>query len=121
LRWIKENIQRKCPDKWRNISWALHHDNAPAHMSLVVWQFLASMNMTIIPPPLIFPVPKDETEVQRAMFWQLWRYPERNRMWWRRWREMTFSNASNHGNPAGITVSMQKGLLRREWRQTEIR
>jgi hypothetical protein len=32
-----------------------------------------------------------------------------HRMWWRRWHEMTSSIASNHVNPTGIALSMQKG------------
>jgi hypothetical protein len=48
---MRDNIQRRHPDKWRNISWALHHDNAPAHMYLIVLQFLASMKTTVIPQP----------------------------------------------------------------------
>jgi len=39
LRRMTENIQRKWPDKWHNNSWALHHDNAPAHVSLIVEVF----------------------------------------------------------------------------------
>ena len=31
------------------------------------------------------------------------------RTWRRHWREMTSNSASDHGNPGGITVSMQKG------------
>jgi hypothetical protein len=38
----------KCPDKWRNNSSALHHDNAPAVASLVAWKFLASTKLTVI-------------------------------------------------------------------------
>ena len=51
LRRLRENVWCKQPDKWRNNSWALHHDSAPAHMYLVVLQFLASMKMTVIPQP----------------------------------------------------------------------
>ena len=32
-----------------------------------------------------------------------------HRTWWRHWHEMTSSSASNHGNPTGIALSMQKG------------
>ena len=46
-----QNIRRKHQDKWRNNSWTLHHDNARVHASLVVRQFLASTNMTVIPHP----------------------------------------------------------------------
>jgi len=53
--WMKNSIAKFwCEwgktDKW-HISWALHHDNAPAQALLIVWQFLASMNMTVIPHP----------------------------------------------------------------------
>jgi hypothetical protein len=51
LRRVRENIRRKPLDKWRNNSWALHNDNAPAHASLVVRQFLVSTKTTVIPPP----------------------------------------------------------------------
>jgi hypothetical protein len=62
-------------------------------------------------PPVIFPVPKDEIEAhQRVTFWQQWRYPEQHRMWRRCWCGITFSSASDHGNPAAIASSMQKGI-----------
>jgi len=48
---LRENIQCKRSDKWCNNTWALHHDKAPVHASLVVQQFLASVNMTVIPHP----------------------------------------------------------------------
>ena len=36
LRQLRDNIRRKRPDIWRDNSWTLHYDNAPAHVSLVV-------------------------------------------------------------------------------------
>ena len=30
-----ENVRRKQPDQWRNNTWLLHHDNAPAHAALM--------------------------------------------------------------------------------------
>jgi histone-lysine N-methyltransferase SETMAR len=76
LRRLRENIQRKYPNKWCNNSPALNHDNTPAHVSLVVKQFLASKNMTVVlhPPyspdlaPPFFPIPKDEIEIQGVTF-----------------------------------------------------
>jgi len=47
-----DNIRRELSDIWRKNSWALHYDNAPAHVLLVVQQFLASTNTTVIPHPL---------------------------------------------------------------------
>ena len=35
LKQLTEGIRCKCPEKWKNNNWFLHHDNAPAHTSLV--------------------------------------------------------------------------------------
>jgi len=51
LKWLREGIRRKRPDKWKKNNWFLHHDNAPAHTSLVVRQFLTSKNITVILHP----------------------------------------------------------------------
>jgi hypothetical protein len=50
LKRLRESILRKRPDKWKNNNLFLHHDNAPAHTSLVR-QFLVSNKTTVIPPP----------------------------------------------------------------------
>ena len=36
---------------WKNNSWLLHHDNAPAHTSLLVRDFLAKNNTVTMPRP----------------------------------------------------------------------
>jgi len=51
---LRENVRRKSPQKWRNQNLIIHHDNAPAHRSFKVSQFLATNNMTVIPPSPIF-------------------------------------------------------------------
>ena len=38
---LRESVRRKRQEKWRNGDWILHHDNAPAHTSHLVQQFLA--------------------------------------------------------------------------------
>ena len=35
LKRLRENVGRKRPDQWRNNTWLLHHDNAPAHAALL--------------------------------------------------------------------------------------
>ena len=50
LRRLHENLWRKGPQKWQNQNLIIHHDNAPAHMSFKVSQFLAKNNMNVIPP-----------------------------------------------------------------------
>jgi uncharacterized protein YukJ len=77
---LRENIRHKLPDKWRNKSWTLKHDNAPAHLSFIVRTFLDSKNMTVIPHPpyspdfasceFFFQIPENEIESQGAPFWQ---------------------------------------------------
>jgi histone-lysine N-methyltransferase SETMAR len=49
LRRLRENVWRKRPVKWLNNSWALHHDNMPAHTSGLVGQFLTSTKTTVTP------------------------------------------------------------------------
>ena len=39
LRRLRENVRHKRPEMWKNGDWLLHHDNAPAHTSLVVRKF----------------------------------------------------------------------------------
>jgi len=46
-----ENVRRKKPQKWQNRNLIVHHDNAPAHSSFKVSQFLAKNNMTVIAHP----------------------------------------------------------------------
>ena len=129
LRQIRENIQHKCPDKWRNNSWALHHDNIPAHTLLVVQQFLASMNTSHPPPylltgprPWFFPVPEDEIQSQGAMFWQQWRDPE----WITGCNEDADMKKLSAVLPImdillGLLYQCRRGLLQSGWRRTEIR
>jgi len=51
LRRLRENVQHKRPQKWQHQNLIMHHDNAPAHRSFKVSQFLAKNNMTEIPHP----------------------------------------------------------------------
>jgi hypothetical protein len=53
LKWVREGIWRKCPNKWKKNNWFLHHDNGPAHTSPAVRQFRTSENITMIPHPPI--------------------------------------------------------------------
>ena len=51
LRQRRENVRRKRPEMWKKGDWLLHHDNAPAHNSLVVREFLTKNNVTTVPHP----------------------------------------------------------------------
>ncbi|UYV81600.1 hypothetical protein LAZ67_20001670 [Cordylochernes scorpioides] len=51
MRNLREAIGQKCSDLWKNKNWLLHHDNAPAHTSLLVRDFLAKNNTLMMPQP----------------------------------------------------------------------
>ncbi|UYV72891.1 hypothetical protein LAZ67_10001103 [Cordylochernes scorpioides] len=51
IRNLREAIRQKRPDLWKNKNWLLHHDNAPAHTSLLVRDFLAKNNTLKMPQP----------------------------------------------------------------------
>ena len=39
LKRLRETVRRKRPEAWTNNIWMLHHDNAPAHASLLIREF----------------------------------------------------------------------------------
>ena len=45
---LRERVRRRRPDMWKNASWILHHDNAPAHNSLSVKRYLAKNNIPVL-------------------------------------------------------------------------
>ncbi|UYV61163.1 hypothetical protein LAZ67_1003663 [Cordylochernes scorpioides] len=51
MRNLREAIRQKRPDLWKNKNWLLHHDNTPAHTSLLVRDFLAKNNTLMMPQP----------------------------------------------------------------------
>ena len=54
LKRLREAVRRKRPEAWINNTWMLHHDNAPAHASLLTREFLTKRETTVVPqaPPL---------------------------------------------------------------------
>jgi ribosomal protein S25 len=46
-----DNLGKRRVAKKKNKNWLLHHDNAPAHISLLVRDFLAKNNTLMIPQP----------------------------------------------------------------------
>ncbi|UYV80724.1 hypothetical protein LAZ67_19001543 [Cordylochernes scorpioides] len=51
MRNLREAIRQKRPDLWKNKNWLLHHDNAPAHTSLLVRDLLVKNNTLMMPQP----------------------------------------------------------------------
>ncbi|XP_011066332.1 PREDICTED: uncharacterized protein LOC105153281 [Acromyrmex echinatior] len=50
MRNLRKAIRQKRPDLWKNKNWLLHN-NAPAHTSLLVREFLAKNNTLMMPQP----------------------------------------------------------------------
>lgn len=46
---LRETIRKKRPELWQNKNWLLHYDNAPAHTSMLVRDFLAKNCTNIVP------------------------------------------------------------------------
>ena len=51
LRCLRNAVRMKRPEKWRANSWILFHDNASAHGSVVVTDFLAKDYVTTLQHP----------------------------------------------------------------------
>jgi len=51
LRRLRDAVSRKRPEKLSTNSWFLSHNNAPAHRSVLVKDFLAENNVTILKHP----------------------------------------------------------------------
>jgi hypothetical protein len=45
LKRLRENVRRKRPQLWRKNSWFLHHDNVPAHASLLIHNCASSATL----------------------------------------------------------------------------
>ena len=48
---LRERVRRRRPDIWKNASWILYHDNAPAHNALSVKRYLAKNNIPVMEHP----------------------------------------------------------------------
>ena len=54
LKRLREAVRRMRPEAWTNNTWMLHHDNAPAHASLLIREFLTKHETTVVPQPPYF-------------------------------------------------------------------
>ena len=48
---LRDAVRRKRPELWENQTWKLHHDNAPAHTSLLIRSYLAKYQTSVLPHP----------------------------------------------------------------------
>ncbi|KAJ4444572.1 hypothetical protein ANN_06367 [Periplaneta americana] len=51
LRGFRDAVRRRRPNLWQGQNWVLHHNNAPAHRSLLVSEFLAQHKIPVLPQP----------------------------------------------------------------------
>jgi len=49
MKCLRAAVRRKRPEAWTNNTWMLHHDNAAAHSSLLICEFLSKHEMTVVP------------------------------------------------------------------------
>ena len=114
LKRLRETMRRKRPDQWRNNTWLVYHDNAPAHAAL-----LTDNNMTVVPHPLYSPdlapsdfflFPKVKMELKGRRFQTLEEIEAELQAVLNTLRLMTSKNASKTGSAAGIVVKPQKGI-----------
>ena len=55
LKRLREAVGRKKPEACTNNTWTLNHENAPAHASLLICEFLTKHETTVVPQPPNFP------------------------------------------------------------------
>ena len=55
LKRLREKVRQKRPQLFANNSWILHHNNAPAHTALSVWEVLATKQITVLEHPAYSP------------------------------------------------------------------
>ena len=48
---LRDAVRRMWPELWENQIWMLHHNNAPAHASLLIRSYLAKRHTSLVPHP----------------------------------------------------------------------
>ena len=51
LKRLRKAVRRKRPEAWTKNTRMLHHDNAPAHVPLLIREFLTKHQTTVVPQP----------------------------------------------------------------------
>jgi transposase len=52
---MREKVRQKRRELFASNSWTMHHDNAPAHTTLSVREFLATKQITVLEYPVYSP------------------------------------------------------------------
>jgi hypothetical protein len=48
---LRDAVRRTRPELWENQTWMLHHDNAPDHASLLICNYLAKHQTSVVLHP----------------------------------------------------------------------
>jgi len=48
---LRDAVRRKRPELWENQTWMFHHDNAPAHASLLIHSYLEKHQTSVVAHP----------------------------------------------------------------------
>jgi len=48
---LRNVVRRKSPELWENQTWLLHHDNVPAHASILICSYLAKHQTSVVLHP----------------------------------------------------------------------
>ena len=51
LQRLREKVRKKRPALWKDRSWVLRHENAPAHRAFSIVEFLTKFNIPVLPQP----------------------------------------------------------------------
>lgn len=65
LKRLHDTVRRKRPHLWKSGNWLLHHDNAPAHSSHLIQQFLTKLGIV----QLCQSVPPYSPDIASCDFW----------------------------------------------------
>ena len=116
LRRLRENVRHKRPQKWWNHNLIIHHNNAPAHRSFKVSQFLAKNNMTVISHThLIWSPVTFSSSPSWSFRWRvkhstpMKRFKRNRSGYLTQFQKGTSRDTSKHGRNAGTAVFVQKG------------
>lgn len=117
LRRLREDMRGKWPNKWCTNK-CVFHNNAPAHSTLAVQQFLASKNMMVIPPPPYSPelvpcdfllFPKMKIKFKGQIFDTIKGIKTKLQKVLKTMTQKDFQNSFDHGRNVGIVAYAPKG------------
>jgi len=117
---MRDAVRKKRPEKWRTNSWFLLHDNAPAHRSVFVNDFLANNNVTVLehPPhsPALVPTdvylfPQMKSALKGWVFGDTTDIIKNATVELKRLSKLLPGKVSNTFTVAGRSVQFQKGGL----------